>query len=129
MNNFEEIKDTLEILEEDLDKYEFIMSLSEYLPQFDQTKCIAEHRVYGCQSKVWCYKDEISKRFTFFTESKLVGGLLHILLVRFQDQTTFNENEFEEFMNELPFGNKITMQRQTGLQSAFKRISHLSSGT
>jgi len=128
VNNFEEIKDTLEILEEDLDKYEFIMSLSDYLPQFDQTKCIDEHRVYGCQSKVWCYKDEISKRFTFFTESKLVGGLLHILLVRFQDEKVFNENDFDVFMSQLPFGNKITMQRQTGLESAFKRISHLSSG-
>jgi sulfur transfer protein SufE len=84
--------------------------------------------VYGCQSKVWCYKDEISKRFTFFTESKLVGGLLHILLVRFQDEKVFNENDFDVFMSQLPFGNKITMQRQTGLESAFKRISHLSSG-
>lgn len=123
MNDYQKIKETLLVLEEDLDKYEFIMSLSEFLPDFDEKNKIDKYRVYGCQSRVWCYVAE-DGTFRFTTESKLVGGLLHILLTRFDNTCVKSQTQqdFDEFMKDIPIGNKITMQRQTGLQSAFDKM-------
>ena len=124
----EPIIEVLETLESDIEKYEYIIELGEELQSGD-TQLIEDNFVAGCQSKVWVSHklEDDTMQFYAHSDSKLVRGLLHILTEAFSG---YHPNDMLQFntgsVRKIPLGAQLSMQRQLGMMSVFKRFQHLS---
>ena len=57
--------DTLTVLEDDFDKYEYIMSIGKNFTEFPEEQRIKKNFMHGCQSSVWLYGKEIDNKYYF----------------------------------------------------------------
>lgn len=128
--NINEIQD--EIIEEFsffddwMDKYNYLIELSEDMPEFDQSKKTTPNLIEGCQSRVWIDAElNADGTIHFMAESDaiLVKGLVALLLRIFDNRTA------EEILStDLYFIDKIGMRenlsptRANGLVSMIKQI-------
>jgi len=124
----EPIIETLEALETDLDRYEYLMELGDSLLTVDDI-IKEENFVPGCQSSVWVtheYTEDNTLQYFAHSDSKLVKGLLHILTEAFSgyyplDMMNFNTASIQK----IPLGAQLSMQRQIGMMSVFKRFQRI----
>ena len=95
--SIEPIVETLEALETDLDRYEYLIELGDDLAEIGVKEMLNdENYVAGCQSDVW---------------------LTHIL----------DENKTLQFyVQKIPLGAQLSMQRQIGMMSVFKKMQYIS---
>ena len=72
-------------------------------------------------------KEDDTLQFYAHSDSKLVRGLLHILTEAFSG---YHPNDMLQFntgsVRKIPLGAQLSMQRQLGMMSVFKRFQHLS---
>jgi cysteine desulfuration protein SufE len=129
--SIEPIVDTLEALETDLDRYEYLIELGDSLAGIGVTEMINdENYVAGCQSSVWLthiLDENNTLQFYAHSDSKLVKGLLHILVEAFSgyhpnDMLNFNVSSVQK----IPLGAQLSMQRQIGMMSVFKKMQYIS---
>ena len=93
----EPIIETLEALETDLDRYEYLMELGDSLLSVSEEQIIKEENfVPGCQSSVWVTHEYTDNTLQYFahSDSKLVKGLLHILTEAFSG---YHPNDMLQF--------------------------------
>ena len=82
----------------------------------------------GCQSDVWLHHLNVDDTLQFYahSDSKIVRGLLHILTEAFSGYTP---NEMLNFnmsaIQKIPLGAQLSMQRQIGMMSVFKKMQYL----
>ena len=127
----EPIVETLEALESDMDRYEYLIELGDSLASIGVEEMISDNNyVAGCQSDVWLTHllDENNKlQFYAHSDSKLVKGLLHILVEAFSG---YYPNEMLNFnvssIQKIPLGAQLSMQRQIGMMSVFKKMQYIS---
>ena len=123
----EPIVETLEALETDLDRYEYLMELGDSLLTVDDI-IKEENFVPGCQSSVWVTHEYTDNTLQYFahSDSKLVKGLLHILTEAFSG---YHPNDMLQFntasIQKIPLGAQLSMQRQIGMMSVFKRFQQI----
>ena len=129
IDTIEPIVEVLESLETDIDRYDYIMEIGEELNSGPNLELTDENFVQGCQSSVWVtheLKDNVLQ-FYAHSDSKLVKGLLHILTEAFSG---YHPNDMLQFntasIRKIPLGAQLSMQRQIGMMSVFKRLQHLS---
>ena len=86
----EEFKDDLELFDDELEKYQFIIDLGKKLNPLDEKEMVEENLVQGCTSKVWLIKDVKNNELVFRADSNaaIVKGLVYIITTIFS-----NENE------------------------------------
>ncbi|HET8997342.1 MAG TPA: SufE family protein [Acetobacteraceae bacterium] len=76
------IRDELEVFDDWMDRYQFIIELGRKLPAFPEQWMDDAHRVPGCQSRVWmeaaCQDGKLW--FTAVSDAAIVSGLLALLL-------------------------------------------------
>jgi len=125
----EPIVETLEALETDLDRYEYLMELGDSLLSVSEEQIIKEENfVPGCQSSVWVTHEYTDNTLQYFahSDSKLVKGLLHILTEAFSG---YHPNDMLQFntasIQKIPLGAQLSMQRQIGMMSVFKRFQRI----
>tara|TARA_B100000902_G_C27246273_1_gene882795 strand:- start:1037 stop:1453 length:417 start_codon:yes stop_codon:yes gene_type:complete len=125
----EPIVETLEALETDLDRYEYLMELGDSLLSVSEEQIIKEENfVPGCQSSVWVTHEYTDNTLQYFahSDSKLVKGLLHILTEAFSG---YHPNDMLQFntasIQKIPLGAQLSMQRQIGMMSVFKRFQQI----
>ena len=129
INSIEEYVDVLETLDNDIERYEYIIELGEELNSSDKLELTDENFVAGCQSQVWVtHTREVSGELQFYahTDSKLVRGLLFILTEAFSGYTP---NEMLNFttsaIQKIPLGAQLSMQRQIGMMSVFSKMKYI----
>ena len=87
-----------------------------------------ENFVPGCQSSVWVTHEYTDNTLQYFahSDSKLVKGLLHILTEAFSG---YHPNDMLQFntasIQKIPLGAQLSMQRQIGMMSVFKRFQQI----
>ena len=126
IGNIEEDIEVLDSLETDIDRYEYIIELGKSLKRIEDTKLLNnENYVVGCQSDVWLHhiKEDDTLQFYAHSDSKIVSGLLYILTEAFSGYTP---NEMLNFntsaIQKIPLGAQLSMQRQIGMISVFKKM-------
>jgi cysteine desulfuration protein SufE len=78
----EEIVEEFAVFEDWLDKYNYLIELSEGLPVLDPKYKTSEHLINGCQSKVWLKADlEDGKiKFTADSDAIITKGIVSLLI-------------------------------------------------
>ena len=76
------IGDELDVFDDWMDRYQFIIELGRKLPAFPQAWMDDAHRVPGCQSKVWmeAMPREGKLYFAGASDAAIVSGLVALLL-------------------------------------------------
>ena len=126
-NRIKNILEDLEMFEDDIDKYEYIVDLGKALPPLDSVLHKDEFLVQGCTSKVWliCQKENETLHFSADSNSVIVKGLISILISIFQDLNpldilAFDTNE----LSSLGLTEIISPTRQNGVYHMVKKIEH-----
>ncbi len=70
-------------------QYRLIIQLGKKLPALAQSKKIAVNQVQGCESLAWCITEQRGAlmHFKLDSDTRVVKGLMMILLIIFQDKT------------------------------------------
>jgi cysteine desulfuration protein SufE len=76
------IGEELDVFDDWMDRYQFIIELGRKLPPFPQTWMDDAHRVPGCQSKVWmeAAMQDGALRLAGASDAAIVSGLVALLL-------------------------------------------------
>ena len=76
------IAEELEIFDDWMDRYQFIIELGRKLPPFPQEWANDDHRVPGCQSRVWMETQLQDGKLSFAgaSDAAIVSGLVALLL-------------------------------------------------
>jgi len=128
----EPVVEVLQTLEDDIDRYEYIIELGNSLKGIEVNELLNdENYVPGCQSDVWLHhlKEDDTLQFYAHSDSKIVRGLLYILTEAFSGYTA---NEMLNFnmsaVQKIPLGAQLSMQRQIGMMSVFKKMQFIAKG-
>jgi cysteine desulfuration protein SufE len=83
------IGEELGVLDDWMDRYQFIIELGRKLPPFPPGWVNDSHRVPGCQSKVWMEADQRDGRLFFAgaSDAAIVSGLVALLLRVYSGRT------------------------------------------
>lgn len=126
----ERLKDILEDLnmfDEDIEKYEYIVDLGKSLKPLDESLCKDEFLVQGCTSKVWLiaqYQNGVIN-FSADSNSVIVKGLISILVSVFQGLKTSEILEYDlDGLKVLNLTEIISPTRQNGVYNMVQKIRH-----
>jgi len=120
-----QIQEDLELFDNDLDKYEYIIDLGKTLEPLERDQEKDENLVQGCTSKVWlvCEKKENKLYFKANSNAMIVKGLVYILVTLFSNlrpQEILDINL--DVLKKLNLSEIITPNRQSGVVGMMKRI-------
>ncbi|PHO12510.1 Fe-S metabolism associated SufE [Malaciobacter marinus] len=124
-NKIDEIKEDLELFDDDLQKYEYIIDLGKSLEPLEEKHKKDENLVQGCTSKVWliCEKKDDILVFKADSNAAIVKGLVKILLSIFSGMKAQEIIDFDtQVLQKLNLQEIITPNRQSGVQGMIKRI-------
>lgn len=64
------------------ERYQYLIDLGRKLPEFPESLMTEEHRLHGCQSKVWIVAEGSAERLNFrsVSDSTIVSGLIYLAL-------------------------------------------------
>lgn len=121
----EEFKDDLELFDDELEKYQYIIDLGKKLNPLDEKDMIEENLVQGCTSKVWLLKDIKNNELVFKADSNaaIVKGLVYIITTIFSNEKKDDINNLDiNILDRLNLSEIITPNRQSGVQGMIKKI-------
>ncbi|WP_428026950.1 SufE family protein [Arcobacter sp.] len=121
----EEFKDDLELFDDELEKYQFIIDLGKKLNPLDEKDMVDENLVQGCTSKVWLVKDYENEKLIFKADSNaaIVKGLVYIITTIFSNEKKDDINNLDiNILDKLNLTEIITPNRQSGVQGMIKKI-------
>ncbi|WP_419764199.1 MAG: SufE family protein [Arcobacter sp.] len=127
----EEFKDDLELFDDELEKYQYIIDLGKKLNPLDEKEMIDENLVQGCTSKVWLIKDKNSDELIFRADSNaaIVKGLVYIITTIFSNEKKDDINNLDiNILDRLNLSEIITPNRQSGVQGMIKKIKEYAKG-
>ena len=120
-----EITDEFNILEDWMEKYEYIIELGKDLPMIDDKYKTDDNLRKGCQSRVWLHADEQNGKIIYSADSDAIitKGIVAILI-----RVLSNQNAEEiatadlAFIDEIGFKEQLSQTRANGLVSMIKEI-------
>ncbi len=121
----EQIIDEFEIYEDWMDKYNYLIELSQDLPVLDSKYKTSEYLIEGCQSKVWLYAkmDGNIIRYTAESDAIITKGIV-ALLIRVMSGRSAEEikdaNLF--FIDRIGLKDNLSPTRANGLFSMVKQM-------
>lgn len=126
-----EFKEDLELFDNDLDKYQYIIDLGKKLKHLDESYIRDEYLVQGCTSKVWLVYEENDDAIIFKADSNaaIVKGLVYILISIFSNESKEDIISFDmNILKKLNLSEIITPNRQSGVQGMLKKIKEYAKG-
>lgn len=124
-NIVEEIKEDLELFDDELEKYEYIIDVGKKLEPLKEEFMVDENLVQGCTSKVWliCERQEDKLIFKANSDAAIVKGLVHIIIKIFSNRSAKEILDTNlDVLKKLELTEIITPNRQSGVQGMLKRI-------
>ena len=95
----EELLEDFEFLDAWEDRFRLIIELGRELPAMDPIDKIDEHRMHGCQSRVWITSEATEDdpprlHFAGDSDAQIVKGLIFIVFEVYNDQTPPDHSGF-----------------------------------
>ncbi len=127
---FEEIADDFEFLDEWEDRYRYVIDLGKKMADMDVAHKINATKVHGCASQVWIMPEidgngaDAVIRFTGDSDAMIVRGLiavLHALYNGLSAKNAVNVNAMAE-MGRLGLDQHLSAQRSNGLRAMIERL-------
>ena len=112
--------DNLFALDDNFDKYDYIISVGKTLPGFTENKRIKENIMHGCQSTVWLIGEKKDNKYYFTGDSDalIVKGIVAIMTEAFSGYTKEDLNKFDsDIIRRTPLLKSLTMNRQVGMMA------------
>ncbi len=108
-----------------LDKYDYIISLSESLPAIDPAKRTDNYLIEGCQSRVWVSSElyDGKMRYTADSDAIITKGII-ALLIRVMDGRSPEEaaNIDLYFIDAIGLGENLSPTRSNGLRAMIAQM-------
>lgn len=121
----EDIIEEFSIFDDWLDKYDYLISLSDTLPAMEQSLHTERHIIEGCQSRVWVAAELIDGKMYYQADSDAIitKGIV-ALLVRVMNGRTPSEaaNIDLYFIDAIGLGENLSPTRSNGLRSMIKQM-------
>lgn len=121
----EELVDSFALLDDWMDKYQYIIDLGRQLPDFPDDWKKEEHMVRGCQSQVWLVEQRAGPRLLFraVSDAAIVSGLIAILLKIYSNRTPEEILATPpDFVAEIGLDQHLSTTRGNGLKAMLKTI-------
>lgn len=118
-------KENLELFDDELDKYEYLIDLGKKLENLESKDKIPKNLVHGCTSQVWliAYKKDNKLFFKGTSDALIVKGLISMLLEIFSNEEVKSLQEIDmDILHELNLSEIITPNRQSGVIGMIKKI-------
>jgi len=107
-------------------QYRLIIQMGKKLPVLSNDKKTEANQVFGCESLAWCFAEQQVDHFHFFMDSdtRVVKGLMMILLVIFQDKNSqqINDIDINKLFEQLGLLNHLSPSRANGLLAIVDKI-------
>lgn len=121
----EEIIEEFSMFDDWLDKYDYIISLSESLPAIDPAKRTDKYLIEGCQSRVWVSSElsEDKMKYTADSDAIITKGII-ALLIRVMDGRSPEEaaNIDLYFIDAIGLGENLSPTRSNGLRAMIAQM-------
>ena len=121
----EEIIEEFSMFDDWLDKYDYIISLSESLPAIDPAKRTDKYLIEGCQSRVWVSSELKDGKMTYTADSDAIitKGII-ALLIRVMNGRTPEEaaNIDLYFIDAIGLGENLSPTRSNGLRAMIAQM-------
>jgi cysteine desulfuration protein SufE len=127
----DEIIEDLEFLEDDLERYRYVIELGRELPALPPAERTAATLVRGCSSQAWLQAEAHGTpprlHFRAEADAQIVRGLVALLLAAYQDRPAAEiiALDVEALLTRLRFTEQLTPGRQNGLFALINRIRAL----
>ena len=121
----EEIIAEFEIFEDWLDKYNYLIELSNDLPIMDPKYKTTEYLINGCQSKVWLRADLVDGKIMFTADSDAIitKGIVSLLIRVLSDRDPAEIVETDLlFIDRIGLRENLSPTRSNGLLSMVKQM-------
>lgn len=123
---FDDIKETLDLLDDWEERYRYIIELGRDVPPFESALKVPELKVRGCSSAVWLKGDWRDGRLALSGDSDahIVRGLMAILFALYQGKTRSEviAVDARQELDELGLAGALSPTRTNGLYSMVERI-------
>jgi cysteine desulfuration protein SufE len=119
------ITDDLDVFDDWMDRYQFIIELGRKLPPFPQAWMDDAHRVPGCQSQVWMEAALRDGKLVFAgaSDAAIVAGLVALLLRVYSGRTPAEVLATDPvFLKELGLMEALSTNRGNGVASMTRAI-------
>jgi cysteine desulfuration protein SufE len=121
----EEIIAEFDVFEDWLDKYNFLIELSNDLPIMDPKYKTNEYLINGCQSKVWLRADLVDGkvRFTADSDAIITKGIVSLLIRVLSDRDPGEIMDTDlVFIDRIGLRENLSPTRSNGLLSMVKQM-------
>lgn len=109
-------------------QYRLIIQLGKKLPVLADTEKTEVNQVKGCESLAWCLVENVGEQFHFTMDSdtRVVKGLMMILLIIFQDKNKqqIDAIDINVLFEQLGLLNHLSPSRTNGLLAIVEKIKH-----
>jgi len=107
-------------------QYRLIIQLGKKLPVLDDAEKTEAHQVQGCESLAWCVIEqrEALWHFKLDSDTRVVKGLMMILLIIFQDKSSeqIAALDIDSLFAQLGLLNHLSPSRANGLLAIVDKI-------
>jgi cysteine desulfuration protein SufE len=124
-NAINEIREELEVFDDWMDRYQFIIELGRQLPPFPTAWMNDSHRVPGCQSQVWMHTSMENGHMFLAgaSDAAIVSGLIALLLRVYSGRTPAEIADTDPvFLKELGLIEALSSNRGNGVASMAQAI-------
>ena len=120
-----EISDELEVFDDWMDRYQFIIELGRKLPPYPDEWADDAHQVPGCQSRVWLSHEMRAGKLFFAgaSDAAIVSGLVAMLLRVYSGRSPDEVLATEPtFLKDLGLIEALSTNRGNGVAAMARRI-------
>lgn len=121
----DELISDFSLMENWMDKYEYIIQLGKELPLIDEKYKVPENLIKGCQSQVWLHTDLIDGKLVFTADSDAVitKGLISLMVTVLSNHTPQEITEADlYFIEAIGLTSHLSPTRSNGLVSMLKQM-------
>lgn len=108
-----------------LDKYDYIISLSESLPAIDPAKRTDKYLIEGCQSRVWVSSELKNGKMTYTADSDAIitKGIIALLIRVMNGRTPEDAANIDlYFIDAIGLGENLSPTRSNGLRAMIAQM-------
>ena len=122
------IADELDVVDDWMDRYQYIIELGRKLPPFPEAWANDAHRVPGCQSRVWMEAEQHGGRVYLAgaSDAAIVSGLVALLLRVYSGRTPGEIAATDPvFLKDLGLIEALSTNRGNGIASMARKIREI----
>ena len=122
----EDILAELDMFDDWIEKYEYLISLGKELPEINEKYKTEEHLIKGCQSKVWLHSEYKNGEMIYIADSDAImtKGIVALLirLLSYQEPVNIINTKVDAFISKIGLSDHLSITRANGLFAMIKEM-------